>query len=103
VTLSIAPGFHAYAPGEQIGKPVELKLKDGGAWSLAGPVEIPAGKEKDLGELGRSVILEGTVPLKATLGGGAEKAPVDGTVTVQVCTDKACDRPRTHAFQVPTT
>ena len=26
-----------------------------------------------------------------------------GTVSAQVCTDKACDRPKKHPFTVPTT
>jgi DsbC/DsbD-like thiol-disulfide interchange protein len=99
VTLKLKPGFHAYAPGEEIGKPVELAVE--APWSVEGAVEMPAGKKKDLGELGTSVILEGDVPLTAVVKGG--EGELKGTVTAQVCTDKACDRPRKHPFTIPAT
>lgn len=100
VTLDIRPGFHAYGPGEEIGKPVELTVDPASGFSVDGAVDVPAGKEKNLGDLGKSMILEGKVPLTATLTGGEAAAAVSGTVNVQICTDKACDRPRPHAFQV---
>lgn len=99
VTLKIKPGFHAYAPGEPTGKPVELAVD--APWTVEGTVAIPEGKKKDLGELGTSVILEGDVPLTAVVKGGTGE--VKGTVAAQVCTDKACDRPKKHPFAVPTT
>lgn len=99
VTLKIKPGFHAYAPGEAVGKPVDLEVE--APWTVDGAVQIPAGTKKDLGELGTSVILEGDVPLTVTVKGGAGE--VKGNVMAQVCTDKACDRPKKHAFTVPTT
>jgi hypothetical protein len=99
VTLKIKPGFHAYAPGESTGKPVELAVD--APWAVDGAVGIPAGTTKDLGDLGTSVILEGDVPVTAVVKGGAGE--VKGTVTAQVCTDKACDRPKKHPFTVPTT
>lgn len=99
VMLKIKPGFHAYAPGEEIGKPVELAVE--APWTIEGPVQIPAGQKKDLGELGTSVILEGDVPLTATVKGG--NGELKGAVSAQVCTDKACDRPKKHAFTVPAT
>lgn len=99
VLLKIKPGFHAYAPGEEIGKPVELAVE--APWAVDGAVEMPAGHKKDLGELGTSVILEGDVPLTATVKGGSGE--LKGTVSAQVCTDKACDRPKKHSFSVPTT
>jgi hypothetical protein len=100
VTLDIRPGFHAYGPGEEIGKPVELSVDAASGFTVNGTVEIPAGKEKNLGDLGKSIILEGQVPLTATLAGGEGSAAVLGTVNVQICTDKACDRPRPHAFKI---
>ena len=95
VTLKIKPGYHAYAPGEEIGKPVELAVD--APWT-AENVTIPAGTKKDIGEE-KSVILEGDVPLTAIVKGGT--GDVSGKVTTQICTDKACDRPRPHAFKVP--
>lgn len=99
VTLHIKPGFHAYAPGEEVGKPVDLVVD--APWIVGGEVTIPAGSKKDLGNLGTSMILEGDVPLSVTVKDGT--GDVKGNALVQVCTDKACDRPRKHAFAVPTT
>jgi hypothetical protein len=99
VTLKIKPGFHAYAPGEPTGKPVELAVD--APWTVEGAPTIPAGTTKDLGELGKSVILEGDVPLTAVVKGSGTE--LKGTVSAQVCTDKACDRPKKHPFTVPTT
>lgn len=97
VTLKIKPGFHAYGPGEETGKPVNLSVD--APWAVDGAVQIPAGQKKDLGQLGTSVILEGDVPLSAMVKGGSGE--LKGTVNVQICTDTACDRPRPHAFAVP--
>jgi hypothetical protein len=101
VTLAIKPGFHAYAPGEAVGKPVELSIDNTGGWTMDGAAKIPTGVEKDLGAMGKSMILEGQAEVSAVVKGGA--GPVSGKVTVQVCTDKACDRPKPHAFNLPTT
>lgn len=98
VNLDIKDGFHAYAPGEEVGIPVKLNIAEEGGWTLSGDPEIPAGKVKDLGELGKSLILEGMVPIKSKVEGG--QGAVKGHVRVQVCTKKACDRPRKHPFQV---
>ena len=99
VLLKVKPGFHAYAPGEEGSKPVALTVTATNGWSIDGAVDIPAGQKKDLGELGTSVILEGDVPLKAKLKGGS--GAIEGVLEVQVCTDKACDRPRKHPFTIP--
>ena len=102
VTLKLKPGYHAYAPGEEIGKPVALIVDESkGGWKVDGAVTVPAGQKKDLGALGTSVILEGNVDLTAVVKGGT--GDVEGKVEAQVCTDKACDRPKSHAFKVPTT
>jgi hypothetical protein len=98
VTLKLKPGYHAYAPGEEIGKPVSLTVD--APWT-AENITIPEGTVKDLGELGKSKILEGDVPLTAMVKGGSGE--LKGTVEAQVCTDKACDRPKKHAFSVPAT
>jgi len=99
VLLKIKPGFHAYGPGEEVSKPVALSVTPTNGWTVDGAVDIPAGQKKDLGALGTSVILEGDVPVKAKLKGGP--GAIEGVVEVQVCTDKACDRPRKHPFTIP--
>jgi Disulphide bond corrector protein DsbC len=101
VTLKMKPGYHAYAPGEEIGKPVALTVDEAkGGWKVEGAVALPEGKKKDLGALGTSMILEGNVDLSAVVKGGT--GDVEGTLEAQICTDKACDRPKKHAFKVPT-
>ena len=97
VTLKIKPGYHAYAPGEEIGKPVAMTVD--APWTIDGAVQVPEGQKRDLGDLGKSVILEGDVPLTAAVKGGS--GDVKGVVEAQVCTDKACDRPKKHPFTVP--
>ena len=98
VLLKIKEGFHAYGPGEEVSKPVAMSVTEANGWAVDGAVDIPAGKKKDLGTLGTSVILEGDVPLKAKLKQG--QGTLEGVVEVQVCTDKACDRPRKHAWKI---
>jgi len=99
VVLKIKPGFHAYGPGEEVSKPVSLTIDAQNGWAVDGAVDIPAGTKKDLGALGTSVILEGDVPLKARLTKGS--GALSGVVEAQVCTDKACDRPKKHPFTIP--
>lgn len=97
VTLKIKPGYHAYAKGEEVGKPVELGVD---APCVADNITIPAGTMHDLGpDLGKSIILEGDVPLTAMVKCAGD---IKGVVNAQVCTDKACDRPKPHPFTVPT-
>ncbi len=101
VTLKLKPGYHAYAPGEEVGKPVALAVDESkGGWKVEGAVSVPAGQKKDLGALGTSMILEGNVELSAIVKGGS--GDIEGKVEAQVCTDKACDRPKSHPFKVPT-
>jgi hypothetical protein len=99
VTLKLKPGYHAYGPGEEVSKPVSLTVDVDHGWVVDGAVDIPAGTKKNLGALGTSVILEGDVPLRAKLKGGS--GAINGFVEAQVCTDKACDRPKKHPFSVP--
>lgn len=101
VVLKIKPGFHAYGPGEEVSKPIAMGLKEGSTWSVDGAVTIPQGVEKDLGALGKSVILEGDVVMTAKLKPGT--GAIEGIVEAQVCTDKACDRPRKHPITIPAT
>ncbi len=101
VTLRIKPDFHAYALGEEVGKPVSLAIDDKNAWHIVGAANVPAGTKKELGDLGTSVILQGDVAMTAKVEGGS--GDISGVVTAQVCTDNACDRPKQHTFSVPTT
>ena len=98
VELKIGEGFHAYAPGEEVGIPVVLDVATDGNWKAVGESEMPAGKIKDLGELGKSLILEGAVQIRTKVAGGT--GDIKGHVKVQICTKKACDRPRKHPFQI---
>lgn len=97
VKLKVDEGFHAYAPGNEIGVPVDISVKDTGGWKMDGK-DIPAGVDKDLGELGKAKVLEGAFDLAAAVSGG--KGEVEGSCMVQICTENVCDRPRQHAFKV---
>jgi cytochrome c biogenesis DsbD-like protein len=101
VDVTIEPGFHAYTTGETIGKPMAVALDENGAFAHAGEVEYPAGVTKDL-PIGKSVIVEGTAqivaPIQKKEGGTGDSAT--GTFKYQVCTEEACDRPRTQPFTV---
>lgn len=101
VLLKIKEGFHAYGPGEEVSKPVALSITAQNGWAQNGAADIPAGTKKDLGALGTSVILEGDVAIKAKLTPGT--GAIEGVLEAQVCTDKACDRPRKHPVSVPAT
>jgi hypothetical protein len=100
VDVKIEPGFHAYTVGETIGKPMQLALDEASTYAL-GEVQYPAGTTKDL-PIGKSVIVEGEAkivgPIQKKPGPSADQAT--GTFRWQVCTDEACDRPRTKPFAV---
>ena len=97
VKMSVQKGFHAYAPGNEIGVPVDISVAEAGGWKI-GEKSIPAGVEKDLGELGKAKVLEGTFDVAAAVSGG--KGEVEGNCMVQICTDNVCDRPRQHPFKL---
>jgi hypothetical protein len=99
VSVALKDGYHAYAPGEETGKPVGLVVKEANGWKTEGELEVPAGKTKDLGELGKSQVLEGAFELKQKVTGGTGE--VEGELAIQICTDAACDRPRKHPFKAP--
>lgn len=100
VDVSVDDGFHVYTEGETIGKPMKLTLDPEGDFEIDGAVIYPEGVTKDL-PIGRSVIVEGEAEVVAPIrrpssGGGRAK----GSFRYQVCTDEACDRPRTVSFEV---
>ncbi|MCB9648741.1 MAG: hypothetical protein H6730_19370 [Deltaproteobacteria bacterium] len=101
VTVKVAPGFHAYTVGETTGKPMQLTIAEDSEFALEGDVKYPAGVAKDL-PVGRSVIVEGTAEISAQVAPKSEAAKtVKGAFRYQVCTDEACDRPRTAPFSLP--
>ena len=97
--LHLEPGFHAYGPGEKTGKPLTLELT-GPAWNVK-EVQLPPAQQKDLGELGISFVLVGDVEVRAVVApAGDPKAPVEGRLHYQVCSETACDRPRVAPFKL---
>lgn len=104
VKLHVAPGFHVYTTGETIGKPLKLQLNESSAFQISGEVQYPAGITKDL-PVGRSVIVEGEAEITAALAANAaaKTQQIQGDLRYQVCTDSACDRPRTAVLQVSVT
>lgn len=100
VKVQIQPGFHAYTVGESVGKPLRLELAEDSAYVAAGDIVYPEGKAKEL-PIGRSVIVEGAAEVVAPIQPKPEAhGPAKGTFHYQVCTDEACDRPRSAPFQV---
>lgn len=98
VGLDIAPGFHAYTVGETIGRPLKVEIAADSPLKLDGEVQYPAGTTKDL-PLGRSVIVEGKSEVFAPTAVEPGKK-VKGSFHYQVCTNDACDRPRTVPFEL---
>ncbi len=97
VDVKLKEGFHAYAAGEKIGRPVTFSISPLSDWKLVGPVNAPAGKVKKLGSQD-SVVLENAFSLTGKVVGG--KKVIYGELQLQVCTDRQCDQPRIHAFMV---
>ena len=102
-SIRIAPGFHAYTTGEEIGKPLTLSFNKASACSPNGEIEYPPGRTKQL-PIGKSVIVEDEAQIVAPLlckGDGELFAK--GSLRYQICTDSACDRPRKVEFSLPIT
>jgi hypothetical protein len=93
VDVTIGPGFHAYTAGETIGKPLQLDIAADSELAADGPTQYPKGVVKEL-TVGRSMIVEGRAELVATLRDPAPGKAAKATFRYQVCTDVACDRPR---------
>lgn len=97
VDVKIAPGFHAYTVGETTGRPLKLSVDD--PWKL-GDVAYPKGLAKNL-PIGKSVIVEGSASVVGPVTAPeAPPAQITGKFAYQVCTDEACDRPRSAKFAV---
>lgn len=97
VDVHLKKGFHAYAPGEKVGKPVTLNILPLGKWKLTGPIQVPAGMTKRLGQQ-ESNVLEDNFTLSVPMEGG--KKVIYGELVIQVCTETQCDKPRLHPFMV---
>lgn len=94
VFVDIAPGFHAYTEGETIGKPLLLGIAADSEVTLGGAIQYPKGVTKDL-PVGRSVIVERHADIVAPLADPVSGKTARGSLRYQVCTETACDRPRT--------
>lgn len=98
IHVGLAPGVHAYGDGEKIGMPVKLKISPAGNWKLIGSPVIPKGQIKDLGALGKSVVIDQSFVVEATVKNGT--GAIIGELDLQICSDSACDRPRNHGIKV---
>ncbi len=100
IDVRLEPGFHVYAEGEAVGRPLRAKIDEGRGWEATGPAQYPEGEKKQT-SLGPSVIVERKaevrLPVRPLMD---EPGPVHGELHYQVCTDEACDRPRVHRFSV---
>jgi hypothetical protein len=98
VRVALKDGYHAYAPGEKVGRPVELVVAGDKGWKLESAPLLPKGETKVVGEIGPTQVLEKSFEISAKVTRGT--GPLVGTLKMQLCTDHACDRPRDHAFSV---
>lgn len=99
VSVELEPGYHAYTVGETIGRPLALTFDPDSAWVAEGEIELPPGRAKDL-PIGRSVIVEGRAEVVARVKRTAPGGTAKGKFFYQVCTDQACDRPRSAPFSL---
>ena len=101
VAVELKPGFHAYTVGETIGRPLKLEFSEKSAYQPTGDIQYPAGETKDL-PIGKSVIVHGKAEIVAPVAAkpAAPGASATGKFQYQVCTEEACDRPRTVDFEV---
>jgi len=100
IKIILKDGYHAYAPGEQVGKPVQIVVNPENGWQLQKPVEMPAGKEKNLGSLGKSYIYEKELNLECFVHSG--KGDLVLNLNLQICSESACDMPRVHNLRMKT-
>ncbi len=91
--VSLEEGYHAYAPGTELGVPVSMTISNENGWGLVGDIQIPKGEVKDLA-VGVSNVIEGNFEMSAAIKGG--QGDIVGEAKIQVCTEKVCDRPRKY-------
>lgn len=97
IKVQLRDGFHAYASGEKIGKPVGIEILDFNGWHVNGAAILPVGKTISLGELGNSQVLENNFVVGAKVIGG--KGNLQGIFKMQLCSNTSCDRPREYPFE----
>ena len=97
VRLQLQPGYHAYAVGELVGRPLDVVVLPQGGWAARGPVHMRPGNAKQFaGET--SLVLEDEVVISVTLQPG--QGPLHAILKLHMCADGACDRPRDYPFVV---
>lgn len=98
INVNLPTGLHAYAVGEKIGKPIRLEISSTNGWRAAGNTEIPVGRIKKIAGLGESMVIEGPFVIKQKVVRGTGKG--EARLHLQVCSETACDRPRTHILEI---
>ena len=90
IKVKLKEGMHAYAPGEPVGKPIELIIEPKNKWELDGPATLPSGNPKHL--------LNQAFEIKAKLKNGS--GPIFGIFKMQLCSDSSCGRPQDYPFKI---
>jgi len=88
VEINLKEGYHAYAEGEKIGRPINLLIEDFNGWQADGKPNLPKSPTQTLDH-------NFTIGTKVKGGKGALR----GTLKMQLCSAAACDRPRDHHFE----
>ena len=98
--VNLKPGYHIYTTGETIGRPVRMELQTGGDWKPTGEIEYPTGSKK-VTSLGTSVVVEHKAMTRMPVAPAVdEPGKLIGRFFYQVCTNEACDRPRSTDFEL---
>ena len=102
IDVGLRPGFHVYTTGETVGRPLKIDLTEGGDWKAAQEPVYPSGRTKETA-LGSSVVVEREARVQLPVEPLMDNpGSITGTFEYQVCTDVACDRPRTLPFKLET-
>ncbi|MEM7588943.1 MAG: protein-disulfide reductase DsbD domain-containing protein [Myxococcota bacterium] len=97
VRLHLRSGYHVYALGEPVGRPLDVVILPQGGWAMKGSARIPVGNKKTLGDE-TSLVLEDEVIISVKLQRG--QGPIHAVLKLHMCADGACDRPRNYPFVV---
>lgn len=98
IEISLDEGFHAYGPGETVGRPISLTVLPDNGWLGLEPFRLPVAKVKIIPGLGKSVVYENSVNISQKISPGPKNGKA--ILLMQVCTDDLCDRPREHELQL---
>ena len=96
INIKLDKGYHAYSNGEKIGKVIDLKILSKNGWRIVDGPFLPNGYEKDIGYLGKSIILEGEFLIFAYIEGG--EGAIFGNLLMQICTNNNCYTPKSYKF-----